>query len=45
MEGRGFASIGDLRGRLCVSRRHANPEAFLRAQYHDILTQNWMPAA
>ena len=45
MEGRGFASVDDLRGRLCVSRRHANPEAFLRAQYHDILTREWMRAA
>jgi len=37
MAGRGFATIGDLRGRLAASRL-ANPEAYMRAQYIQILT-------
>lgn len=38
MAGRGFDSIGALRGRLAVSRHHADPAAFMRAQYYEILT-------
>jgi dihydroorotate dehydrogenase (fumarate) len=38
MASRGFDSIGALRGRLAVSRRHADPAAFMRAQYYEILT-------
>jgi len=37
MEARGFASVGDLRGRLSASHL-ARPEAYVRAQYIDILT-------
>lgn len=44
MAGRGFDSIGDLRGRLAVSRRLADPAAFLRAHYVETLTRPW-PAA
>jgi dihydroorotate dehydrogenase (fumarate) len=41
MTSRGFGSIGDLRGRLAVSRRHADPAAFMRAQYYEILSHCW----
>ena len=37
MERRGFESVADLRGRL-ASRRLADPEAYVRAQYIHILT-------
>ena len=37
MDSRGFASAGDLRGRLSASRL-AHPEAYVRAQYINILT-------
>ena len=38
MASRGFGSIDALRGRLAVSRRHADPAAFMRAQYYQIQT-------
>jgi dihydroorotate dehydrogenase (fumarate) len=41
MTSRGFGSIGDLRGRLAVSRRSADPAAFMRAQYYEILSHGW----
>lgn len=44
MASRGFGSIDALRGRLAVSRRHADPAAFLRAQYYQILTAGHFPA-
>jgi dihydroorotate dehydrogenase (fumarate) len=37
MTGRGFTSVNDLRGRVAASRL-AHPEAYVRAQYIDILT-------
>ncbi len=39
MSDRGFDSIDDLRGRLAVSRRHADPAAFMRAHYYEIVTR------
>ncbi len=44
MESRGFESVGDLRGRLSVSRRLADPAAFFRAQYFETLTKDWAAA-
>ena len=44
MQSRGFDSVDELRGRLCVSRRHADPAAFMRAQYYEILSQEWPSA-
>ncbi len=41
MRSRGFESVDQLKGRLCVSRIHADPGAFMRAQYYEILTQDW----
>ena len=41
MESRGFESVDQLKGRLCVSRSHPDPGAFMRAQYYEILTQDW----
>ena len=40
MESRGFESVDQLKGRLSVSRSHADPGAFMRAQYYEILTQD-----
>ena len=39
MSDRRFDSIDDLRGRLAVSRRHADPAAFMRAHYYEIVTR------
>ncbi len=39
MADRGFNTIDDLRGRLAVSRRHADPAAFMRAHYYEIVTR------
>lgn len=39
IESRGFESVDALRGRLSVSRRNADPAAFMRAQYYEILNQ------
>ncbi len=39
MADRGFNAIDDLRGRLAVSRRHADPAAFMRAHYYEIVTR------
>lgn len=44
MASRGFGSIDALRGPLVVSRRHADPAAFMRAQYYQILTAGHFPA-
>ncbi len=44
MSDRGFDSIDDLRGRLAVSRRHADPAAFMRAHYYEIVTRGEMLA-
>ncbi len=41
MDSRGFESVDQLKGRLCVSRIDADPGAFMRAQYYEILTQDW----
>ena len=45
MESRGFDSVDDLRGRLSVSRRLADPAAFFRAQYFETLTKDWAAAS
>ena len=41
MESRGFESVDQIRGRLCLSRHQADPAAFMRAHYYDTLTQEW----
>jgi hypothetical protein len=38
MAGRGFASVGELRGRLAAARM-AHPETYVRAQYMRMLTE------
>lgn len=38
MASRGFSSVDQIRGRLAVGRHHADPAAFMRAQYYQILT-------
>ena len=45
MASRGFDSIDDMRGRLAVSRRLADPAAFFRAQYFETLTRDLAAAS
>ena len=39
MSDRGFNAIDDLRGRLALSRRNADPAAFMHAHYYEIVTR------